>query len=73
MEFKTGDRVHVTKFYYGDVDFYATLKEEEAEPYVFILSNCTEKQYENEWVWVSGESDFGSEDYYILATEEDSE
>lgn len=74
MEFKAGDRVHVTRFDWKSVDFYATLENHNASVIAFSLSNCTEKEYNGEFVWKSEERHFGAEDYYTLATdEEDSE
>lgn len=69
MEFKAGDRVHVTRFDGENVDFYATLKE--IKSYKSIITNCTEKEYNGEFVWKPEEHDFGDEDYYTLATDEE--
>lgn len=69
MEFKEGDRVHVTRFDGENVDFYATLKE--IKSYKSIITNCTEKEYNGEFVWKPEEHDFGDEDYYTLATDEE--
>ncbi|WP_204981696.1 DUF3310 domain-containing protein [Mammaliicoccus sciuri] len=74
MEFKVDNRVHVTKLDWDDVDFYATLKEHETRGMVFLLSDCTNSEYEGEFVWKPEKREFGDEDYYTLATdEEDSE
>lgn len=74
MEFEAGNRVHVTKLDWDDVDFYATLKEHETRGIVFLLSDCTNSEYEGEFVWKPEKHEFGDEDYYTLATdEEDSE
>ena len=70
MEFKAGDRVHVMRLDWKDVDFYATLENHNASVIAFSLSNCTEKEYNGEFVWKSEERHFGAEDYYTLATEE---
>lgn len=71
MEFKAGDRVHVTRLDWEDVDFYATLENHNASVIAFSLSNCTEKEYNGEFVWKSEERHFGAEDYYTLATDEE--
>ncbi|WP_426392495.1 DUF3310 domain-containing protein [Mammaliicoccus sciuri] len=71
MEFKAGDRVHVTKLDWKNVDFYATLENHNASVIAFSLSNCTEKEYNGEFVWKSEERHFGAEDYYTLATDEE--
>ncbi|WP_312684271.1 DUF3310 domain-containing protein [Mammaliicoccus sciuri] len=75
MEFKAGDRVHVTRFNGNPVDFYATLKETETVG-VFCLIDCTYHRYEAVQVYTPKTKDFGPDetDYYTLATdEEDSE
>ncbi len=71
MEFKVGNRVHVTKLDWDDVDFYATLKEHETRGMVFLLSDCTNSEYEGEFVWKPEKREFGDEDYYTLATDEE--
>lgn len=71
MEFKAGDRVHVTKLNWDDVDFYATLKEDENRVMVFLLSDCTNSEYEGEFVWKPEKHEFEDEDYYTLATDEE--
>lgn len=70
MEFKDGDRVHVRMLHGGRVDFYATLKEHETRGMVFLLSDCTNSEYEGEFVWKPEKREFGDEDYYTLATDE---
>lgn len=71
MEFKAGNRVHVTRFNWKNVDFYATLKEIKSTSYKFKLTNCTDNERENEVVWGPSEHYFGDEDYYTLATDEE--
>lgn len=73
MEFKVGDRVHVTKLKKEDVDFYATL---ERAPSVngqllYRLKNCTNSIYENNVVWKEDSNFHGVRDYYTLATDEE--
>lgn len=68
LKFKSGDRVHVTKFYGDEVDFYATLKEGNFD--LFILSNCTDIRYDNKLLWKPERYSFREKDYYTLATEE---
>lgn len=71
MEFKAGDRVHVTRLDWDDVDFYATLKEDETRGRVFLISDCTNSEYEGEFVWKPEKHEFGDKDYYTLATDEE--
>ncbi len=75
MEFKAGDRVHVTRLDWENVDFYATL-EQATNPHLFYkLKNCSNSAYENRRI-CNGHFVRNSitEDYYTLATdEEDSE
>lgn len=71
MRFKQGDRVHVTKLDFDDVDFYATLNERNVSAVSFSLYDCTDTKYENAFVLRPGTYDFGNEDYYILATDEE--
>lgn len=68
MEFKAGDRVHVTRLDGEDVDFYATLKERDFD--TFILSNCTDIRYDNKLLWKPERYIFSEKDYYTLVTEE---
>lgn len=72
MEFKAGDRVHVTKLDGTKVDFYATLKETRANG-VFYLIDCTNYRYESVQVYTPKTKDFGPDktDYYTLATDEE--
>lgn len=74
MKFNIGDRVHVTKLDYGDVDFYATLSEyDENKEKFFTLINCTDKSYEGDAIYKHGKRSYGNEieDYYTLATDEE--
>lgn len=68
MEFKAGDRVHVTRLDGGKVNFYATLKERDFD--TFILSNCTDIRYDNKLLWKPERYIFSGKDYYTLVTEE---
>ncbi|MBV5103417.1 DUF3310 domain-containing protein [Mammaliicoccus sciuri] len=71
MEFKAGDRVHVTRFESNDVDFYATLTDADLD--IWELVNCTDFQYEGLAIYKEIENKFGidKEDYYTLATDEE--
>ncbi|PTJ70092.1 DUF3310 domain-containing protein [Mammaliicoccus sciuri] len=73
MEFKAGDRVHVTKFCWVDVDFYATLQETNSflgRP-LYRLANCTNLVYQNNVVWRENSDLYGERDYYTLAIDEE--
>lgn len=70
MEFKAGDRVHVKKLDWEDVDFFATL-EETATDGVFSLIDCSLKEYSGRAVIAPHRGGFGNEDYYTLATDEE--
>ncbi|WP_436888817.1 DUF3310 domain-containing protein [Mammaliicoccus sciuri] len=70
MEFKAGDRVHVKKLDWEDVDFFATL-EETAIDGVFSLIDCSLKEYSGRAVIAPHRGGFGNEDYYTLATDEE--
>lgn len=73
MEFKAGDRVHVTRLDWDDVDFYATLKPAH-NPHIFHkLKNCSNSDYENERVWNERSELYGKnkKDYYTLVTDEE--
>lgn len=73
MEFKAGDRVHVTRLGWEDVDFFATL----VQGYSFSglvsykLVNCTNSDYENKVVCKKESGLYGSQDYCTLATDEE--
>jgi hypothetical protein len=71
MEFKAGDRVHVTRLNGDKVDFYATLKEKNPITTSFILTECTNKDYDKLPIWKAGMYEFGDRDYYTLATDEE--
>lgn len=75
MEFKAGDRVHVTKFEHKEVDFYATLTNFHFDPHAKTaqLVNCSNASFEGESVYLPSDEYFGAEneDYYTLATDEE--
>lgn len=73
MEFKSGDRVHVTKFCWVDVNFYATLQETTTflGHRLYRLANCTNLVYQNNVVWRENSDLYGERDYYTLATDEE--
>ncbi|WP_256933980.1 DUF3310 domain-containing protein [Mammaliicoccus sciuri] len=74
MEFKAGDRVHVTKLNHKDVDFYGMLEHSFTDLALYKLVNCSNSDYEYETVRKEGTRLYGIEDFYTLATdEEDSE
>ncbi|QQC96584.1 DUF3310 domain-containing protein [Mammaliicoccus sciuri] len=76
MEFKAGDRVHVTRLDGEKVDFYATLSGFDSYNETTELVNCTIERLEGSGVYLPNDKDFGPDrlDYYTLATdEEDSE
>ncbi|MBO3076718.1 DUF3310 domain-containing protein [Mammaliicoccus vitulinus] len=70
MEFKAGDRVHVTRYNNENVDFYTTLKNVGA---VAGLTDRSDGGKIDGALYLPGEIDFGpdKEDYYTLATDED--
>ncbi|MDO0948193.1 DUF3310 domain-containing protein [Mammaliicoccus sciuri] len=71
MEFKSGDRVHVTRLDWDDVDFYGTLNERNTSLISFELTDCTNIRHEGAYVLKPEIIDFGDEDYYTLATDEE--
>lgn len=78
MQFKAGDRVHVTRLDWEDVDFYATLTDFYFDSYAKTaqLVNCSNASFEGGDVYLPSDEYFGPDkaDYYTLATdEEDSE
>ncbi|MCJ1765853.1 DUF3310 domain-containing protein [Mammaliicoccus sciuri] len=76
MEFKAGDRVHVTRLDGEKVDFYATLTEFDSSNEMADLVNSTDSSFECAGVYLPNSKYFGPDksDYYTLATdEEDSE
>ncbi|WP_049319288.1 hypothetical protein [Mammaliicoccus sciuri] len=70
MEFKAGDRVHVKRLDWEDVDFFATL-EKTSKDGVLRLIDCSLKEYSRRAVLASHRGGFGNEDYYTLATDEE--
>lgn len=73
MKFKAGDRVHVTKFCWENVDFHATLQETNSflgHP-LYRLVNCTNFDYQNYVVRKENSDLYGERDYYTLATDEE--
>ncbi|WP_159315895.1 DUF3310 domain-containing protein [Mammaliicoccus sciuri] len=72
MEFRAGDRVHVTRLNGEKVDFYATLKNTRAAS-VFYLINCTDDSYENGQVYTPNSRHFGQDkiDYLELVKDEE--
>lgn len=73
MEFKAGDRVHVTRLDGEKVDFYATLTSFGSYSEPTKLVNCTNRSREGLDVHLPNEMDFGPDrlDYYTLATDEE--
>lgn len=71
MDFKAGDRVHVTRLDGQKVDFYATLTDADLD--IWELVNCTDFQYEGVAIYKEIENKFGpdKEDFYTLATDEE--
>ncbi|MCD8770813.1 hypothetical protein [Mammaliicoccus sciuri] len=73
MKFKAGDRVHVTRLVWKDVDFYATLQETNSflgHP-LYRLVNCTNFDYQNYLVRKENSDLYGVRDYYTLAADEE--
>ncbi|MFU1768757.1 DUF3310 domain-containing protein [Mammaliicoccus sciuri] len=76
MKFKAGDRVHVTRYCYENVDFYATLYEiqkDQWELYHFKMVNCSNGKYEGYSILKPnlGSYVLDESDYYTLATDEE--
>ncbi|MEB8131530.1 DUF3310 domain-containing protein [Mammaliicoccus sciuri] len=71
MEFKAGDRVHVTRLDGEKVDFYGTLVDIGGG--LWELANCSDSKYEKEEVLKDDETGFGVnlDDFYTLATDEE--
>ncbi|MES5812474.1 DUF3310 domain-containing protein [Mammaliicoccus sciuri] len=71
MEFKVGDRIHVTRFRNEEVDFYATLSF--VGLYNFEINNCTNKDFDNLLIAMPDSEFFGKykDSYYTLATDEE--
>lgn len=70
MEIKEGDRVHVKRLDWEDVDFFATLEKTKNDG-VLRLIDCSLKEYSRRAVLASHRGGFGNEDYYTLATDEE--
>ncbi|WP_436888082.1 hypothetical protein [Mammaliicoccus sciuri] len=70
MEFKVGDRVHVTRFDGIPVDFYATISF--MGLYNFEINNCSIKDFDNRLIAMSDTEFFGKykDYYYTLVSEE---
>lgn len=73
MEFKAGDRVHVTRLNSKDVDFYGTLEQGYSFSglVLYKLVNCTNSDYENKAVCKEESGLYGKKDYYTLASDEE--
>lgn len=73
MEFKPGDRVHVTRLDGEKVDFYATIGGLYQHGELMELVNCTDKSFKGVGVYLPNDKDFGPDkkDYYTLATDEE--
>lgn len=72
MQFKAGDRVHVTRLDGEKVDFYATLSGFDSYNETTELVNCTNNSLEGVSVYLPNDEDFGLDrfDYYTLSTDE---
>lgn len=70
MKFKSGDRVHVKRLDWEDVNFYATLEKTRTDG-VFCLIDCSLKDYTGRAVIAPHRGGFGNEDYYTLASDEE--
>lgn len=73
MEFKAGDRVHVTKLNGCKEGFYATLSNFNLRTNTADLINSTSEIFENAIVYLPSNKSFGKNkrDYYTLATDEE--
>ncbi|WP_301420057.1 hypothetical protein [Mammaliicoccus lentus] len=76
MKFKEGDRVHVTRICYENVDFYATLYkiwDERWSSEYFRIANCSNKTYEGFSICKPSTGRYGlnEPDYYVLAEDEE--
>lgn len=76
MEFKDGDRVHVTRYCYENVDFYATLykiQKDQWESDHFKMVNCSNGKYEGYSILKPNQGSYGlnESDYYTLKTDEE--
>ncbi|GEM_PF-1916175 len=72
MEFKAGDRVHVTKYHGKTIELHATLRESPLFN-LFIMVDTSMIGYEGFTISKPGDYRFGKdkEDYYTLATDEE--
>lgn len=72
MEFKAGDRVHVTSWNESNVDFYATLRDTVALG-LYLMVDTSNQDYEGFTILKPGHYHFGKNkrDYYTLATDEE--
>ena len=73
MEFKEGDRVHVTRYHREDVDFYGTISEE-SSPHYYFLEKCSGDITELPIILLKPSNlFFGTDktDYYVLAEDEE--
>lgn len=75
MEFKAGDRVHVTRFGHKEVDFYATLTDFYFDSYAKTaqLVNCSNASFEGGDVYLPSDEYFGPDkaDYYTIVEEKE--
>lgn len=71
MEFKYGDRIHVTKFDGNLVDFYATVSC--VYGMTVEIKNCTDTTYEEEVLYIPYSKSFGAnrDDYFELVLDEE--
>ncbi len=72
MEFKLGDRVHVTRLEGKEVDFFTTLQYANL-PGLYQMIDSTDSNYNECFLWKSNQRSFGPDekDYYTLATDEE--
>ncbi len=71
MEFKAGDRVHVTRLEGKEVDFFTTLQYANL-PGLHQMVDSTDSNYNECFLWKSNKRSFGPDekDYYTLSTDE---
>ncbi len=72
MEFKAGDRVHVTSWKGRNVDFYTTLSDA-SSPSLYLMVDSSKQYYEGLPIFKPDHYRFGKDkgDYYTLATDEE--